>query len=107
MSEGRSAFQPATIERLDSAITLTAYVMQRHSLPQLLPTLKRLEAARDELLVNGDALEYAARVLARSAIDVHQIERHISPSALETLREAKESEREIINQLVADFREAA
>ena len=67
---GRSAFRPATIERLDSAITLTAYVMQRHSLPQLLPTLKRLQAARDDLLVNGDALEYAARVLARCALDI-------------------------------------
>jgi hypothetical protein len=66
---GRSAFRPATIERLDSAITLTAYVMQRHSLPQLLPTLKRLQAARDDLLVNGDALEYAKRVLARCVID--------------------------------------
>jgi hypothetical protein len=57
------------LTRLDSAITLTAYVMQRHRLPQLLPTLKRLQAARDDLLVNGDALEYAARVLSRCAID--------------------------------------
>jgi hypothetical protein len=60
----------AELTRLDSAITLTAYVMQRHRLPQLLPTLKRLQAARDDLLVNGDALEYAKRVLARCTVGI-------------------------------------
>ncbi len=57
-----------TIERLNHAIAVTAYVMQRHNLPQLLATLKRLEAARNDLLVNGDPLEYAKRVLERSTI---------------------------------------
>jgi hypothetical protein len=57
-----------TIERIERAITLTAYIMQRHNLPQLLPTLKRLEAARDDLQVNGDALEYAKRILDRGTI---------------------------------------
>jgi len=60
---------PITIEQLDAAIAVTAYVMQRHNLRQILPTLKRLEAARDDLLVNGDALEYAKRALERFTIE--------------------------------------
>jgi hypothetical protein len=59
---------PVTIERLEDAISLTAYVMQRHNLPHIVPTLKRLEAARNDLLVNGDPIEYAKRVLDRSTI---------------------------------------
>jgi hypothetical protein len=59
-----------TLERLENAITMTAYVMRRHRLPQLLTTLQRLEAARDDLLVNGDPLEYAKRVLERGTIEV-------------------------------------
>ena len=55
-----------SLERLEHAINITAYVMGRHKLRQLLPTLKRLEAARDDFLVNGDELEYAARVLERN-----------------------------------------
>jgi hypothetical protein len=64
--------KPITIERLDAAIAFTAYAMQRHNLPQLLPTLKRLEAARDDLLVNGDALEYAKRAFERVTIEVRR-----------------------------------
>jgi len=56
-----------TIERLQNAIAITADVMARHNLPQLLPTLKRLEAERDSLVMNGDPIEYAKRVLARLA----------------------------------------
>jgi hypothetical protein len=59
-----------TIERLKHAIAVTAYVMVRHDLPQLLPTLKRLESARDDLARDGDALDYAKRVLERGAISV-------------------------------------
>ena len=51
-----------TIERLERAIAITADCMERHNLPQLLPTLKRLEAARDDLIANGDPIEYARRV---------------------------------------------
>jgi hypothetical protein len=51
------------IGRLERPITMTAYVMAHHNLPQLLPTLKRLEAERDNLLRNGDPIEYAKRVL--------------------------------------------
>jgi hypothetical protein len=52
------------IERLDRAIQLTARCMVNHRLPQILPTLKRLQAERDRLLQEGNALEYARRVLA-------------------------------------------
>jgi hypothetical protein len=61
-----------TIARLENAITLTAYVMQRHDLPQLLPTLKRLENERDQLRRDGDPIEYAKRVLERSTNAVQQ-----------------------------------
>jgi hypothetical protein len=58
---------PITVERLERAITITAEAMTRHGLSQLLPTLKRLEAERDSLLLNGDPIEYAKRVLATRA----------------------------------------
>jgi hypothetical protein len=52
-----------TAEDLKRAITVTADVMVRHNLSQLMPTLKRLEVERDKLLREGDAIEYAKRVL--------------------------------------------
>jgi hypothetical protein len=55
-----------TIERLERAIAVTARCMAQHNLPQLLPTLKRLEAERDRLIAVGDPIEYAKRILARS-----------------------------------------
>ncbi len=57
-----------TIDRLSNAIMVTAYAMVRHDLPQLLSTLKRLEAARDNLSRDGDALDYAKRVLDGGAV---------------------------------------
>jgi hypothetical protein len=48
-----------TVERLENAINVTAYVMAHHNLPQLLPTLKRLEAERDRLLGGGESLAEA------------------------------------------------
>jgi hypothetical protein len=54
-----------TIERIERAITITAEAMARHNLPQLLPTLKRLEAERDKLIVDGDPIAYAKRLLAQ------------------------------------------
>jgi hypothetical protein len=53
-----------TVERIERAITTTAYCMAEHNLPQLLPTLKRLEAERDKLIAEGDPIEYAKRLLA-------------------------------------------
>jgi hypothetical protein len=58
---------PLTAERLERVIAITAYAMVRHNLPQILPTLKRLEAERDRLLHEGDPLDYAQRVLDRIA----------------------------------------
>jgi hypothetical protein len=54
-----------TIERLERAIAVTAYCMTKHNLPQLMPALKRLEAERDNLIANGDPIQYAERILKR------------------------------------------
>jgi hypothetical protein len=54
-----------TVERIERAIAIRAEAMARHNLPQLLPTLKRLEAERDKLIMDGDPIAYAKRVLAR------------------------------------------
>jgi hypothetical protein len=54
-----------TVERIERAIAITAEAMARHNLPQLLPTLKRLEAERDKLIVDGDPIDYAERLIAR------------------------------------------
>jgi hypothetical protein len=56
---------PITIVRLERAIAITADAMARHNLPQLLPTLKRLEAERDKLTTAGDPIDYAKRLMAR------------------------------------------
>jgi hypothetical protein len=61
-----------TIERLDHAIAVTAYCMTRHNLPELLPTLKRLQTERDNLIRDGDPIEYARRVLEHGAISLEQ-----------------------------------
>jgi len=52
---------------LTAPFAVTADCMTRHNLPELLPTLKRLEAARDDLRANGDPIEYARRVLTKLA----------------------------------------
>jgi hypothetical protein len=54
-----------TLERLERAVTITAEMMARHNLPQLLATLKRLEAERDNLIAHGDPIEYGRRLLAQ------------------------------------------
>lgn len=60
------------IDRLDQAINITAYAMVQHKLPQILPTLKRLEAERDALARDGDAIDYAKRVLERGAMSINR-----------------------------------
>jgi hypothetical protein len=59
--------EPVTIERIERAINLTADCMARHAdlAHQLMPTLKRLEAERDNLIADGDPVDYAKRILAR------------------------------------------
>jgi hypothetical protein len=49
-----------TIEHIERAIAFTADVMQRHPdlSHRLLPHLKRLAAARDDLLAGGDPAKY-------------------------------------------------
>ena len=56
-----------TVEHLERAISVTATCMARHPdlAHRLMPTLKRLEAERDNLIANGDPVEYANRILAR------------------------------------------
>jgi hypothetical protein len=53
-----------TTERIERAIRTTARCMVQHDLPRLLPTLKRLEAERDRLMKEGDAIAYAKMLLA-------------------------------------------
>jgi hypothetical protein len=53
-----------TVERLACAIRTTARCMVQHDLPRLLPTLKRLEAERERLIKDGDAITYARSLLA-------------------------------------------
>jgi hypothetical protein len=65
--------RPVTIERIDKAIATTAEAMTRHDLPQLLSTLKRLEAERDRLIREGDPLDYARRVLERRGISADDL----------------------------------
>jgi hypothetical protein len=60
MSDGR-----VTLEEIDLAIKTFAYIIRRHNLPGALPTLKRLQVYREQRLAEGDALEYADRVLAQ------------------------------------------
>ena len=85
-----------TVERLENAITMTAYVMAHHNLPQLLPTLKRLEAERDRLLQEGDPIEYATyaaskggvhslvRVLSRRAVSKNILVNGVAPGVVRT-----------------------
>jgi FMN phosphatase YigB (HAD superfamily) len=63
-----------TVERIDRAIATTVDCMARHDLPQLLPTLQRLEAERDRLIAIGDPVDHAKRLLAR--IGVADINKH-------------------------------
>jgi hypothetical protein len=54
-----------TLEHLERAITITARCILEFNMPEILPTLKRLEAERDRLIAEGSPAEYAKRVLAR------------------------------------------
>jgi hypothetical protein len=69
-----------TIERIKNAIKMTARCMVSHDLgPQLMPTLKRLEAERDRLMRDGDAIEYAKRVLAASCAEPFPVRHELMP----------------------------
>lgn len=73
-----SSDQPRqTLERIDRAITFTAYCMKQWKMRELLPSLKRLQAERDRLAEEGDALQYAERILAQSAKLIDQSGRYL------------------------------
>ena len=55
------------LEQLERAVETTARVIVQHDLPQIMPTLKRLEAERERLLREGDPIEYAKRILDKAA----------------------------------------
>jgi hypothetical protein len=59
--------EKVTVERIERAIKMTAEAIVRHNLPEIVPTLKRLETERDRLLQEGDPIAYAKRLLARNA----------------------------------------
>jgi hypothetical protein len=56
-----------TIERLNAAIKTVAEAMVEHNLPGLLVYIRRLEAERDRLLSEVDAIDYGKRLLRKSA----------------------------------------
>jgi hypothetical protein len=56
-----------TIERLERGIKTVAAAMVEHSLPGLLVYIRRLEAERDRLLQEVDAMDYANQILRKSA----------------------------------------
>jgi len=86
-----------TVER----IALTEEQIEQRGLPTR-PTKR--EGNRHAHKFEGDSVELDAlpsselRALVRECI-----ERHISPAALETLREAEDSERDILEQLADDY----
>ena len=65
------------LERIDRAITFTAYCIKQWNMRELLPSLKRLEAERGRLAEEGDALEYAEKILAQSAKLIDQSGRYL------------------------------
>jgi hypothetical protein len=57
MSDGR-----VSIADLKWAIDFTVYHMNRHDMPELLATVKRLDAELERRLSEGNAFDYAARI---------------------------------------------
>ncbi|HEY1748562.1 MAG TPA: hypothetical protein VGG11_17580 [Xanthobacteraceae bacterium] len=58
---------PVTVERLDHAISIVAKSMVRHDMGHLIATVKLLEAERDRLRNETDALQYAREILRTAA----------------------------------------
>lgn len=59
-----------TVERLQRAILIVARGMQFHKMPEAIPIIRRLEAEIVKLEAEGDALDYARRILERNAITI-------------------------------------
>jgi hypothetical protein len=60
---------PITVARLNNAIRIIAKGMTLHKEPKARPILERLVEARDRLRSEGDALEFARRVLEETSND--------------------------------------
>jgi hypothetical protein len=56
-----------TIDRLNHAIDTVARMMVRHDMPQLIVTIRRLEAERDKLRQETSAMDYARKILRKAA----------------------------------------
>ena len=69
MSPGKRKEEPVTVKRLDRCIKIVASWIVEYNMPEAIHALNRLEAARDVLLWEGDAIDYAKKVLARSGED--------------------------------------
>lgn len=52
-----------TIERIDRAIDTVARMMVEHDMPDLIVTVRRLEAERDKLREATAAMDYAKEIL--------------------------------------------
>jgi hypothetical protein len=55
------------LQQLDRAITTVAEAMVIHNLPGLLVQIRRLEAERDRLLHEVDAIDYAKEIIRKAA----------------------------------------
>jgi hypothetical protein len=56
-----------TAERIDRAIDTVARMMVQHDMPQLIVTIRHLEAERDKLRQETVALDYAKEILRQRA----------------------------------------
>jgi hypothetical protein len=55
-----------TTERIDRAIYTVARMMDKHDMPQLIETIRRLEAEREKLSQETAAMDYAREILLRN-----------------------------------------
>jgi FtsZ-binding cell division protein ZapB len=55
------------MERIDRAIDTVAQMMVKHDMPDLIVTIRRLEAERDSLRQETRAMDYAKEILRKRA----------------------------------------
>jgi hypothetical protein len=77
-----------TVEDLDRAIAIVAYGMDYHQMREALPVLKRLQAEKERLLTEGDALAYARRVLEQYAKTINASANDNMPVLIEAAKAA-------------------
>ncbi len=54
-----------TVERIDRAIETVARVIVMHDMPELMATIRHLEAERDRIQQETSAIDYAREILRR------------------------------------------